>query len=193
MRPRLGGVDVDKLLGALVTSRPSSSKPGAAEPSRASEHKIELLLRLRKLVRALPALCAALRDRGALPSLLSTARQVFKDERHEAMAILVDQTINDDAVGGLGKGPLAARNARLFAVKAERKRLLEVARATYLENVSDLNELLSSLKEQHQLPSLALHYSSSGYMLQADRQVSHVRWSMFLTEGKGSSSFTGVR
>lgn len=156
-------------------SRPSfqrsrSNSGLGSDPAKASERKIELVLRLRKLVRALPAFVAALRNTGS-SVLLSTAASVFADDRHEDMARCVDETINDDAVGGFGKGPLAARNARLFAVRSEHRRLLEVARATYLENVQDLNALLEGLKTQFELPSAALNYTSSGYMLQADREV----------------------
>lgn len=128
------------------------------------------MLRLRKLVRALPALVAALRSSGS-SALLSTSKDVLLDERHQAMEQAISHTINDDAVGGFGKGPLAARNARLFAVKSEHRKLLEVARATYLENVQDLGSFVNGLKEHFELSSLALYYTNTGYMLQANREV----------------------
>lgn len=122
----------------------------------------------------MPALVAALKNSGS-SVLLSTAEAVLSDERHENMAQCVDQVINDEAVGGLGKGPLAIRNARLFAVKSEHRQLLEVARATYLENIQDLSTLLNSIKEEYQLPSLTLHYTNNGYVFQANREARNLQ------------------
>ena len=46
------------------------------------------------------------------------------------MLEIIAQTINDDAVGAMQKGALAARNTRIYAIRAERKLLLDVARET---------------------------------------------------------------
>lgn len=131
----LAGLDCDKLLGALLTSCPSATRTKlAADSARETERKIDLILRLRKLTRALPAIRTALAGARST-TLLTSIAQILSDDRHEAMANRIDATINDDAVGSMSKGPLASRNARVFAVKAGIKLLLGVARATWQENL----------------------------------------------------------
>jgi DNA mismatch repair protein MSH4 len=47
------------------------------------------------------------------------------------------------------KTALSARTSRVFAIKAERKRLLDVARETYKENINDVDELLKELQTKY--------------------------------------------
>ena len=62
------------------------------------------------------------------------------------------------------KTALSARTSRVFAIKAERKRLLDVARETYKENINDVDELLKDLQSKYegQLEDVELAYSASG-------------------------------
>lgn len=62
------------------------------------------------------------------------------------------------------KTALSARTSRVFAIKAERKRLLDVARETYKENINDVDELLQDLqlKYPEMLDDVELAYSASG-------------------------------
>lgn len=112
------------------------AKAKSGDPAKESERKISLMLQLRTVVKALPALRAALS--GSTSSLLCTIAAAFDDERPELMSDKIDKTIDDAAQGSLAKGPLAARNARAYAIKSSAKRMLEVARAAYLEAMSDL-------------------------------------------------------
>lgn len=61
------------------------------------------------------------------------------------------------------KGGLAALNARVYAVKANCNRLLDVARETYKENIGDIYQLNRSLSEEHGLP-LTLIYQDTGFV-----------------------------
>ena len=63
----------------------------------------------------------------------------------------------------MGNTALKARTSRVFAIKAERKRLLDVARETYKENVSDVDDLLQDLQNQYPdegLQNIELNYSA---------------------------------
>lgn len=61
------------------------------------------------------------------------------------------------------KGGLAALNARVYAVRADCNRLLDVARETYKENIGDIYQLNRSLSEEHNLP-LTLVYQETGFV-----------------------------
>ena len=54
-------------------------------------------------------------------------------------------------------------NARVYAVKANCNRLLDVARETYKENIGDIYQLNRSLSEEHNLP-LTLVYQETGFV-----------------------------
>jgi len=58
---------------------------------------------------------------------------------------------------------LAATNARVYAVKANCNRLLDVARETYKENIGDIYQLNRTLSEEHGLP-LTLVYQNTGFV-----------------------------
>jgi len=61
------------------------------------------------------------------------------------------------------QGGLAAVNARVYAVKANLNRLLDVARETYKENIADIYQLNRALSEEHGLP-LTLVYQNMGFV-----------------------------
>ncbi|KAM0752833.1 hypothetical protein T439DRAFT_299108 [Meredithblackwellia eburnea MCA 4105] len=157
-------LDLDKMIGQIVSHVPlsiltlSNSKK---DPSKESEAKVARALQLRTFLSSLPALRTALM--GVESSLLSTVVRVLKDQRLEAMLDALGETLNDDVAAGAQKGHLGARNTRIFAVKANRKRLLEVARETYRENISDAFEMCEDLSKQHGL-DITLVHSNSGFV-----------------------------
>jgi DNA mismatch repair protein MSH4 len=61
------------------------------------------------------------------------------------------------------QGGLGAINARVYAVKANCNRLLDVARETYKENIGDIYQLNRALSEEHSLP-LTLVYQENGFV-----------------------------
>ncbi|GAA5999909.1 hypothetical protein JCM10207_005967 [Rhodosporidiobolus poonsookiae] len=163
--------------GARGLSR-SSLFPSAAfstDPSTRISQKLAYLLSLRSFLTALPSLRSSVENADAM--LLRQIERIFEDGRLEEIKAAMERNVNRDIWGvesgqATGKGPgakpkgggggLVGRHARLFAIKAERKRLLDVARETYRENLSDAYELLDSLKDRHALETLQLVQTASG-------------------------------
>lgn len=66
----------------------------------------------------------------------------------------------------LQRGALAARTSRVFALRSDKKKLLEVARETYKENLMDVDGLLKELQSTYPeiLDDVELSYSiGSGF------------------------------
>jgi DNA mismatch repair protein MSH4 len=68
-------------------------------------------------------------------------------------------TITCTAQGGIG-----AVNARVYAVKVKRNRLLDVARETYKENVGDIYQLNRTLSAEHDLPLSLVYHEGTGFV-----------------------------
>ncbi|KAJ7938405.1 muts domain V-domain-containing protein [Mycena leptocephala] len=150
----LNKMDFDKLIACLASSetKPSSTaKPAAARVSQ--------MLDLRNVVRNLPALQKALE--GSQSQLLRIIHEMLSDERLAKIEHLVCTSLNED--GAPAKGGIAAINARVYAVKANCNRLLDVARETYKENVGDIFALNRTLSDTHGLP-LSLMYQETGFV-----------------------------
>ncbi|KAG1746861.1 muts domain V-domain-containing protein [Suillus lakei] len=150
----LNKMDFDKLISSLGFSevRPTTTAKGAF--SRVSQ-----ILNLRTAVRSLPILQRALN--GCKSQLLMIIYDILSDERLTKIEELIAENFNDDA--GPVKGGIGAINARVYAVKANRNRLLDVARGTFKENVADIYQLNNALSERHSLP-VTLVYQESGFV-----------------------------
>ncbi|KAG1765207.1 muts domain V-domain-containing protein [Suillus occidentalis] len=150
----LNKMDFDKLISSLGFSevRPTTTAKGAF--SRVSQ-----MLSLRTAIRSLPFLQRALN--GCKSQLLLIICDLLSDERLIKIEELIAENLNDDA--GPVKGGIGAVNARVYAVKANRNRLLDVARGTFKENVVDICQLNQALSERHSLP-LSLVYQESGFV-----------------------------
>ncbi|KAF5312559.1 hypothetical protein D9619_003594 [Psilocybe cf. subviscida] len=150
----LNKMDFDKLIVALVSSEAretSSAKPAA--------HRVSQILNLRNVVKNVPLLRKALE--GAQSTLLQIMCEMLSDERLAKIEELVSGHLNEETA--TSKGGLGAVNARVYAVKANCNRLLDVARETYKENVGDIYQLNRALSEEHSLP-LTLVYQESGFV-----------------------------
>ncbi|KAG1839646.1 muts domain V-domain-containing protein [Suillus subalutaceus] len=150
----LNKMDFDKLISSLGFSevRPTTTAKGAF--SRVSQ-----ILSLRTAIRSLPFLQMALN--GCKSQLLLIIYDILSDERLTKIEELIAENLNDDA--GPVKGGIGAINARVYAVKANRNRLLDVARGTFKENVADIYQLNHALSERYSLP-LTLVYQESGFV-----------------------------
>ncbi|KAF8972583.1 muts domain V-domain-containing protein [Flammula alnicola] len=98
---------------------------------------------------------------GCHSQLLRIVCDMLSDERIAKIEELVSAHLNEE--GAPSKGGLAAVNARVYAVKANCNRLLDVARETYKENVGDIYQLNRTLSEEHNLP-LTLVYQETGFV-----------------------------
>ncbi|BGP16624.1 MutS protein msh4 [Rhodosporidiobolus nylandii] len=204
----LKSLDLDKIVSRVLSSTSStkgfSTSTGArgfsrgslfpssssSDPSARISQKLSHLLSLRLFLSTIPALRSAVERADS--KLLRQIESILADDRLDEIKEEVGRNVNKDiwgsADGGEGKKGRAAgasfsRQAKLFAIKAERKRLLDVARETYRENLSDQQELLEQLQQKHGLETLQLvQTASSGFVLQcgADEWAERAE-----AEGKG--------
>ncbi|KAL0576893.1 MutS protein msh4 [Marasmius crinis-equi] len=147
-------LDLDKLISMLVSSeaRPSTTAQGASA-------RVSQMLDLRKIIQSLPLLQKALEN--CKSQLLKIVHTMLSDERLERIDNLIRSSLNDDSISA--KHGIAAINARVYAVKANYNRLLDVARETYKENVGDIYTLNNTLSDTHGLP-LTLVCLESGFV-----------------------------
>ncbi|GAA5967803.1 hypothetical protein JCM11641_005769 [Rhodosporidiobolus odoratus] len=169
--------------GSRGTSSSSlfSSVSTSTDPSTRISQKVAYLLSLRTFLSALPSLRSSVEHADS--TLLQQIQRIFEDDRLEDVNEVMKRNVNKDiwgadaqqggrgpgkkGKGAAGSGGIATRHARLFAIKAERKRLLDVARETYRENLNDAYELLDVLKEKHGIETLQLvQTAASGFVLQ---------------------------
>lgn len=151
---RLNKLDFDKLISSLASSEVRVSHATKSAFSRVSQ-----MLSLQSIVRNLPFLQKALA--GGRSQLLQIVYDMISDKRLAFIADLIADNLNEEA--GPVKGGLAAVNARVYAVRANRHRLLDVARETFKENVGDIMQLNAVLSEKHGLP-LTLVYQENGFV-----------------------------
>ncbi|KAF9235861.1 DNA mismatch repair protein MutS [Melanogaster broomeanus] len=136
----LNKLDFDKLISSLAASEVRISNTAKSASARVSQ-----MLSLQSVVRSLPFLQNALISSNS--QLLQIIHDMISDNRLALIADLIADNLNEEA--GSTKGGLAAVNARVYAVKANRNRLLDVARETYKENVGDIYQLNTALAEKY--------------------------------------------
>ncbi|SCZ88590.1 BZ3500_MvSof-1268-A1-R1_Chr2-1g04511 [Microbotryum saponariae] len=163
----LRALDCDKLVGQLTTPKRAEkrgwghSSISTPDPALDAETKIARLLSLRSVLSALPGIRSALRHSDS--TLLKSVYSILSDPRAVEMLGNIAATLNDDAVGPQPGGALKVRNARIYAIKAEKKLLLDVARETYKEALNDAFERCEELKKQHGI-DMTLQYSSGNFV-----------------------------
>ncbi|SGY24217.1 BQ5605_C019g09022 [Microbotryum silenes-dioicae] len=166
LRP-LRSLDCDKLVGQMTTPKRAEkrgwghSSISTPDPALDAETKIARLLSLRSVLSALPGIRSALRHSDS--TLLKSIYSILSDPRAVEMLGTIAATLNDDAVGPQPGGALKVRNARIYAIKAEKKLLLDVARETYKEALNDAFERCEDLKKQHGI-DMTLQYSSGNFV-----------------------------
>ncbi|KAA1468307.1 hypothetical protein DENSPDRAFT_771670 [Dentipellis sp. KUC8613] len=146
--------DFDKLISSLA-----ASEYRVANTAKTASSRVATMLNLRCIVRSLPALQKALA--GCKSQLMHIMSDMLADERLVKIEQLISDSLNEDAIPS--KGGLAAVNARVYAIKANRNPLLDVARETYKENIGDIMALDKALSEKHGLP-LTLVYQDNGFV-----------------------------
>ncbi|OCH88996.1 hypothetical protein OBBRIDRAFT_888728 [Obba rivulosa] len=156
----LNKLDLDKLISSLASSEALQTTSAGPAATRVTQ-----MLQLRNVVQSLPRLAQALA--GSRSELLRIITQMISDHRLEKIKDLVCESLNDSAAPS--RGGLGATNARVYAVKANCNRLLDVARETYRENVGDIQALHRQLSETFDLP-LRLIYQDSGFVLTLARK-----------------------
>ncbi|KWU47134.1 hypothetical protein RHOSPDRAFT_31271 [Rhodotorula sp. JG-1b] len=139
----------------------------SADPSLRIAHHLSHLISLRTFLNAVPSLRASV-ENASSPLLLQIERALSDDRIDEIRAVLKGG-MNDDVWNGAagnrggghkGKGAtesaMIGKHQRLFAIKAERKRLLDVARETYRENMTDIHDLCETVRDRYRFETLDL-------------------------------------
>ncbi|KAG9014981.1 MutS protein msh4 [Tulasnella sp. JGI-2019a] len=151
-------IDLDKLISSLITSESRPTKTTQVASARVSQ-----MLNLRSVIRSLPTLMTALQ--GCRSRLLCLIAEMISDERIAKIDALISDALNEEATFAKGSTGLAIVNAKVYAVRANYDRLLDVARETYKENISDIMDHERSLAEEHELPFSAVYQESGGFWL----------------------------
>ena len=98
-------------------------------------------------------------------TLLHLFREALSSPLIEEMRGKIDMVLDDTAAGGGGG---TAQVQRLFAVKAGRNALLDVARTTYNDNYDDIVSTVQKYRDDFGIGSLKVHYTASrGYHVSA--------------------------
>ncbi|KAK0197948.1 muts domain V-domain-containing protein, partial [Armillaria mellea] len=145
-------MDFDKLILASSETKPTTTAQGAST-------RVSQMLNLRNIVKCIPQLQEALA--GCKSHLLRIVCDMVSDERIANIERSITKSLNEDTLPS--KHGIGAVNTRVYAVKANYNRLLDVARETYKENVGDIYALNTTLSEQHDLP-LTLIYHDTGFV-----------------------------
>ncbi|WOO81174.1 MutS 4 [Vanrija pseudolonga] len=131
---QLDSLDLDKLIANLSIHQRKTNTP------QQTEHRIKILLQLRKVLTALPNLCRLMQPCNA--EIIKRSVALMSSPGVQAIGPLIEERINDEsALGNRGnrKGQ-ASKSERLYAIKSNCNQLLDLARDTHQENVSDIME-----------------------------------------------------
>ena len=149
----LQGVDADKITGSIMSA--TSLTTGAKtqnrrnlDPAKESEKKLGLIIQLRTFIKALPIVGQALEDSGGCKSaMLNTIAKILQDERLQIIDEEISSTLNENVLNvrlfsafslwayslthcfcpqTSAKTALSARTSRVFAIKAEKKKVRRV-------------------------------------------------------------------
>lgn len=144
---------------------------------------------MRTFLNALPSLRSALQ--GTTNSLLSTIRTILNDDRTSAMLKEINETFNEDAILTLQKtSSLITRNTRIYAIRAEKKLLLDVARETFKEGMNDAYLLCESMKDRLGV-EIGLVFGNNGFVFSVTKEeLTNCGKDLF--SGSGSREFINV-
>jgi len=113
-----------------------------------TEHAVNNVIMLKQFVNLVRPVFEALT--GARCSMLQAIRELCASENVEPVQALINDTINEDTA--YANKPLDLRNQRTYAVKSGVNGLLDVARQTYREAMTDAIQHITDLSGEHGLP-----------------------------------------
>ncbi|CAE6424786.1 unnamed protein product [Rhizoctonia solani] len=123
---------------------------------------------------------APITDRMAIERRLEVVQELVNDEEiigysappirirsADLLLLYQSQGLNDDALSAGGGGSFGASfgaiTKKVYAVRANYNRLLDVARETYRENVTDIIDLQGELSKEHDLP-ISMQWQDNGFV-----------------------------
>lgn len=134
-------LDVDRTLTQLILI--------PTQPSlKDTEQAVNKVILLKQFVSLVRPVFEALT--GARSSMLLEIRSLCDAENIEPVQQLVNEVINEDTM--YASQPLDLRNQRTYAVRSGVNGLLDVARQTYKESMTDALQHITDLTEEHDLP-----------------------------------------
>jgi DNA mismatch repair protein MSH4 len=133
--------DIDRILTQLILV---PNQPTLA----VTEHSINSIMMLKQFVFQVKPIFEGLT--GTRCEILREIQRICAPESTEFVSSLIDSKINEDTAHA--RQPLDLRNQRTYAVKSGVNGLLDVARQTYKESMTDTLQHIADLCEEHQLP-----------------------------------------
>jgi len=134
-------LDVDRTLTQLILI--------PTQPSlKDTEQAVNNVILLKQFISLVRPVFEALT--GARSSMLLEIRSLCDAENIEPVQQLVNEVINEDTM--YASQPLDLRNQRTYAVRSGVNGLLDVARQTYKESMTDALQHITELTEEHDLP-----------------------------------------
>ncbi|OQO09044.1 hypothetical protein B0A48_05935 [Cryoendolithus antarcticus] len=134
-------LDVDRILTQLILV--------PAQPSlRDTEQAVNNVIMLKQFTSLIRPVFEALI--GSRSSMLLEVRNLCSSENVDPVQNLVNEVINEDTA--YASQPLDLRNQRTYTVRSGVNGLLDVARQTYKEAMTDALQHISDLSEEHDLP-----------------------------------------
>jgi len=134
-------LDVDKVLTSLIAL--------PKEPSlQYIEQSINNIIALKHFVHVVRPIHEALA--GSRSAMLQEIQQNCALENIEAVSDHIDEVVNQDTT--YASKPLDLRNQRTYAVRSGVNGLLDVARQTYKEAMTDAYQHVTDLADEHNIP-----------------------------------------
>lgn len=133
--------DVDRILTQLILI--------PTQPSlKDTEQNVNNVILLKQTAALVRPVFEALT--GARSTMLQEIRNLCSAENIDPVQDLINEALNDDTT--FAKQPLDLRNQRTYAVRSGVNGLLDVARQTYKEAMTDALQHIADLAEEHNLP-----------------------------------------
>ncbi|KAG8793597.1 MutS protein msh4, partial [Serendipita sp. 399] len=159
-------IDLDKLivrLAAIEKTNDQTTGVGLEYIAvKTAYERLGQLLDLQKVIKNLPVVARA--AAAAQARLLKIISELVSDPQIAEIERAVEAHLNDSAIGAKrgSIGALSTVTARVYAVKAETNPLLDVARASYKENVHDIFDLGKTVREKYELPIELVYQQENG-------------------------------
>ena len=134
-------LDVDRMLTKLILI---PTQPSLAD----TEQSVNNVIMLKQFVMLIQPVFEALT--GARSMMLQEIRNLCSAENIDPVRELITDALNEDTT--YAKQPLDLRNQRTYAVRSGVNGLLDVARQTYKEAMTDALQHITDLAEEHNLP-----------------------------------------
>jgi DNA mismatch repair protein MSH4 len=134
-------LDVDRILTQLILI--------PTQPSlKDTEQSVNNVIMLKQTVMLIRPVFEALT--GSRSTMLQEIRNLCSAENFDPVQNLINDALNEDTT--YARQPLDLRNQRTYAVRSGVNGLLDVARQTYKEAMTDALQHITDLTEEHNLP-----------------------------------------